>query len=137
MRGIRAYEWTGEVIHAVHPRVCGEYTSMNTKVTKATGSPPRMRGILIVMIDEVAELGFTPAYAGNTGQTRSLYGEQWGSPPRMRGIYMDEHNMTMEQGFTPAYAGNMPRASVCHRGRQVHPRVCGEYVDRILKSTPV
>ena len=49
-----------------HPRACGEYCYMRLRVHRATGSPPRMRGIPNPCGKAVGDCGITPAHAGNT-----------------------------------------------------------------------
>ena len=49
-----------------HPRVCGEYKANWVYLNKATGSPPRVRGILRKAADAGRNSGITPACAGNT-----------------------------------------------------------------------
>ena len=88
-----------------HPRVCGENAKRVIAGTRQHGSPPRMRGKLVVLSSCCAPRRITPAYAGKTGKLIGLpanradhprvCGEntnqvksqlrQVGSPPRMRG----------------------------------------------------
>ena len=49
-----------------HPRACGEYRQGETIQGATQGSPPRMRGILLVTRDDAKPVGITPAHAGNT-----------------------------------------------------------------------
>ena len=88
-----------------HPRVCGEkYFAIRDKVAKK-GSPPRMRGKVVVPVKSSACCRITPAYAGKS--CPAVYGNRLaqdhprvcgekvaiarllpcllGSPPRMRG----------------------------------------------------
>ncbi len=88
-----------------HPRVCGENSTEFTPAARCRGSPPRVRGKLIVgnLIRHACRI--TPACAGKTFNTILLSGEkkdhprvcgenrilvgypgEWtGSPPRVRG----------------------------------------------------
>ena len=88
-----------------HPRVCGEKVWRTSSGTCSRGSPPRMRGKVLLRILRVSGMGITPAYAGKSegceGQDCSkqdhprVCGEKHivggllvflqGSPPRMRG----------------------------------------------------
>ena len=90
---------------AAHPRVCGEDGLGGCLCGFGGGSPPRMRGRLMISIQTGSSPGLTPAYAGKTGRTaiRStpatahprvcgedtssamVTGPPLGSPPRMRG----------------------------------------------------
>ena len=49
-----------------HPRVCGENVLLNTLLLKRLGSPPRMRGKLLISAGTTGAGGITPAYAGKT-----------------------------------------------------------------------
>ena len=49
-----------------HPRVCGEHRPAISKLTRALGSSPRMRGTPSGHIQTDTRLGIIPAYAGNT-----------------------------------------------------------------------
>ncbi len=111
------------------------------------GSPPRLRGILLALIQGLHEPRFTPAPAGNTQLLNSAVyfnavhpracGEYvwlaiWvvtacGSPPRLRGIQPDGNLLGPIERFTPAPAGNTSGAYARNRPAPVHPRACGEY----------
>ena len=49
-----------------HPRVCGEKQSQTLSGRLETGSPPRMRGKAVLILDDVPGVGITPAYAGKS-----------------------------------------------------------------------
>ena len=88
-----------------HPRLCGEKCADFCKDAIFVGSPPPMRGKVILQTAPVCHLGITPAYAGKSGGGRCtsiayqdhprLCGEKCffllsrsilrGSPPPMRG----------------------------------------------------
>ena len=88
-----------------HPRVCGEKKLTFDAGQLIPGSPPRMRGKVMLWIPYGQHFGITPAYAGKSGCPASalqnrwdhprVCGEKlkfiaavfsmWGSPPRMRG----------------------------------------------------
>ncbi len=90
------------------------------------GSPPRVRGILLSLVEHVGYGRFTPAGAGNTstknleihhvtvhprGCGEYLYGildllDGDGSPPRVRGIPFAKFRLNICGRFTPAGAGN-------------------------------
>ena len=68
-----------------HPRVCGENPLMKRQRDFRTGSPPRMRGKLFNLANDLQELRITPADAGKTEQVLHRFAPWAGSPPRMRG----------------------------------------------------
>ena len=49
-----------------HPRACGENYCPKFEIDPRAGSPPRMRGKLVVVYFQCARLGITPAHAGKT-----------------------------------------------------------------------
>ena len=129
-----------------HPRVCGEKVWRTSSGTCSRGSPPRMRGKVLLRILRVSGMGITPAYAGKSegceGQDCSkqdhprVCGEKHivggllvflqGSPPRMRGkVFEDFHNSGGVR-ITPAYAGKRTRWRAGQTYYKDHPRVCGE-----------
>ena len=55
-----------------HPRVCGEHADVETENGRLWGSPPRMRGTLLLGILSEQLLRITPAYAGNTNLIRAF-----------------------------------------------------------------
>ena len=109
-----------------HPRVCGEYRSEFRRRKWVTGSPPRVRGILMPFRSSADGSGITPACAGNTYgglypsmiwrdhprvcgeylQTPDKQQLYVGSPPRVRGILRKIIKGEKKMGITPACAGN-------------------------------
>ena len=55
-----------------HPRVCGEHRPAISKLTRALGSSPRMRGTRYRMVFATPVCGIIPAYAGNTRSRRGV-----------------------------------------------------------------
>ena len=129
-----------------HPRVCGEKHIANYDDETGKGSPPRMRGkVVLEKLDEIYHR-ITPAYAGKRnagrpvcdihedhprvcGEKRSGHvaslGVQ-GSPPRMRGKGTVHARKAACDGITPAYAGKRRCCLTPAIGARDHPRVCGE-----------
>ena len=109
-----------------HPRLRGEYFSLNATPDMILGSPPLARGILSSINSIVSGYGITPACAGNTkiadGNVAAtedhprLRGEYClsnhpvrtiqGSPPLARGIPSICFIVPLHLGITPACAGN-------------------------------
>ena len=108
-----------------HPRLCGEKICLTLKYSNPSGSPPPMRGKVIVPLRDLADFRITPAYAGKSCcGSRPLYpdrdhprlcGEKarqnvpsWGvtgSPPPMRGKGDFRRYIQYVSRITPAYAG--------------------------------
>ena len=129
-----------------HPRSCGEQTEPERGKLQDLGSPPLMRGTVVERILTKRVARITPAHAGNSLQSYTLYGrvqdhprscgEQWrlspypaqvlGSPPLMRGTVCKIPQKRHRTGITPAHAGNS-RLIYHHVERYGdHPRSCGE-----------
>ena len=109
-----------------HPRVCGEHRPAISKLTRALGSSPRMRGTRYRMVFATPVCGIIPAYAGNTqpfddawtdledhprvcgehGAVREPICRKTGSSPRMRGTLNVKCCGQCLHGIIPAYAGN-------------------------------
>ena len=51
-----------------HPRVCGEQKTSFRASSRGAGSPPRVRGTVLILLLGVKGLGITPACAGNSSQ---------------------------------------------------------------------
>ena len=128
------------------------YTYLSTR-----GSPPRMRGIRVLVGLLRPGKGITPAHAGNTLQNRKTRmkpedhpracGEYLccfffkplflGSPPRMRGIPISPCLGSLAGRITPAHAGNTLIAEYIIILRRDHPRACGEYTPAPARSGPL
>ena len=113
-----------------HPRVCGEKLNTHLTFPPSSGSPPRMRGKVMLTRWPFSMSGITPAYAGKSPARPGprpwrwdhprVCGEkflevvqpiaQWGSPPRMRGKAYQRSCAPHMDGITPAYAGKRHRA---------------------------
>ena len=131
-----------------HPRVCGEKASVMGDGLTSRGSPPRMRGKVLLYCNCFAQVGITPAYAGKSkpnaiqprpnedhprvcGEKPSAQPACWfrsGSPPRMRGKGIAAPSVCLARGITPAYAGKSVQEYIDPGGTGDHPRVCGEKI---------
>ena len=129
-----------------HPRACGENLSCFGKAAFLNGSPPRMRGKLVLFWQGCFPERITPAHAGKTAckawnckaytdhpracgennynvTTRNVLN---GSPPRMRGKQGGDAERPCCPRITPAHAGKtLINSSVCLLSPD-HPRACGE-----------
>ena len=106
--------------------MCGEYYDLAASQYELYGSPPRVRGIHLLISNLGHRKGITPACAGNTvpllppvsrvedhprvcgeySRMPAYSHSQVGSPPRVRGIPDDPSQPTGRLGITPACAGN-------------------------------
>ncbi len=111
-----------------HPRLCGEKIQLPFCFFWYGGSPPPMRGKVIVPTSAGTNRRITPAYAGKSIKKSKTYLLRWdhprlcgekrqpqrfseyckGSPPPMRGKGKARHNRGTDFGITPAYAGKSP-----------------------------
>ena len=90
-----------------HPRLRGEYDSQYFKAKPKPGSPPLARGILTVIGVPPYAARITPACAGNTSVTWTLY-TRYQDHPRLRGEYL--HYIL----FLQIYTGSPPLARGIH-----------------------
>ena len=130
-----------------HPRVCGEKVPLYLGNTAGAGSPPRMRGKVVVSRNLCLLSGITPAYAGKRGWPHStmkaardhprVCGEKhepactqvliMGSPPRMRGKERHASGRNQSYRITPAYAGKSHTAKAAPTmNRGSPPRMRGK-----------
>ena len=129
-----------------HPRVCGEKCRKKFFIRRRRGSPPRVRGEAGPSRPPRPADRITPACAGRSRRSRRwtptpqdhprVCGEkrclgnavvpQQGSPPRVRGEGLMGSARMLILGITPACAGRRTTNTYRERGKQDHPRVCGE-----------
>ena len=134
------HQWTD------HPRGCGENQDVSATSRKTAGSPPRMRGKLLLPVQPDRTARITPADAGKTRLQRQLFAELrdhprgcgenlpsatgtatiLGSPPRMRGKPLKKAIESGENRITPADAGKTKSLAGGVRRTRDHPRGCGE-----------
>ena len=137
---------SASIINRDHPRGCGENGISVPSVKTITGSPPRMRGKLAMLMLCALRPGITPADAGKTcklwrkpllcrdhprgcGENTVLRRQASrvrGSPPRMRGKLHGPRRHGENRGITPADAGKTRTRPNPNNVRQDHPRGCGE-----------
>ena len=132
---------------SVHPRACGERSSVAIPACGAVGSSPRMRGTGHHASARTDGQRFIPAHAGNGAPavsgppTRSVHpracGERFDAAahaiqpvpvhPRACGERAGRPDLAVPSGrFIPAHAGNGGRARSITNTAAVHPRACGE-----------
>ena len=129
-----------------HPRVCGEKYHRLVVCPQHKGSPPRVRGKVVVVLAVPSPLGITPACAGKRrGPPRGIsakrdhprvcgekqgrgetLGAGVGSPPRVRGKEYPPRFSCGRSGITPACAGKSTAGTAAGARTRDHPRVCGE-----------
>ena len=131
-----------------HPRVCGEQTIRDTKVTRFGGSSPRVRGTGGPQRLHRLDGRIIPACAGNSTASSGnacegsdhprVCGEQScgrcrecldaGSSPRVRGTGYYRSTGLELQRIIPACAGNSSAKLPAGHWLSDHPRVCGEQI---------
>ena len=129
-----------------HPRVCGENVKWYFVTHKTIGSPPRVRGKLVIAIYTHSYGRITPACAGKTNIALGenidaedhprVCGENLapspidyairGSPPRVRGKRGQHLSCDFLCRITPACAGKTSGTWRPGLSARDHPRVCGE-----------
>ena len=134
-----------------HPRMCGEKGLVSPMIRERLGSPPHVRGKVVLRQVAGAPTGITPACAGKSLSTASIMaccrdhprvcgekayskviaGSLWGSPPRMRGKGRNFSSCVCPDRITPAYAGKSCIFGYCACVCGDHPRMCGEKLDAL------
>ena len=134
------------------PRVCGEKSPSPAPCTRATGSPPRMRGKVVAHCVRQNAVRITPAYAGkrpgnvsgahNVWDHPRMCGEKalqtllavglLGSPPHVRGKADVLDFLQFGFGITPACAGKRQNTGCKAVNQRDHPRMCGEKASFVL-----
>ena len=134
-------------LSTVHPRACGEHSSLMAVPCHQVGSSARLRGTRMRSLMTLTSARFIPAPAGNTlmrvflsklppvhpracGEHVRLAGHAatgHGSSPRLRGTHRVRQITHHRQRFIPAPAGNTSPPWRPSTLRTVHPRACGEH----------
>ena len=129
-----------------HPRACGEKARIATATPPQEGSPPRVRGKVVLPLAHALQPGITPARAGKSSKCcRRCYsardhpracGEKSevgiyhsrskGSPPRVRRKDTRFTRIEFQLGITPARAGKSGLDFGYMLHFWDHPRACGE-----------
>ncbi len=112
----------------IHPRPCGEYSSIELTPSSFVGSPPPMRGIPHIRRQIPGFIWVHPRPCGEYEITNTQLALTEGSPPPMRGIRRDHPISISTLWFTPAHAGNTQTDTSKALLPKVHPRPCGEYI---------
>ena len=140
----------------VHPRACGEHTSMTRLACRVPGSSPRMRGAQYRHACNEYGTRFIPAHAGSTLSPGCRPGTEpvhpracgehssdprssvrrFGSSPRMRGALEAWGRHHERHRFIPAHAGSTRCRHSSGSPAPVHPRACGEHPRRKVRRRP-
>ena len=128
--------------------MCGEKNHFSIFLYPTQGSPPRVRGKVLVSLENLRKDRITPACAGKSpcspcipcgpGDHPRVCGEKAirhiingmseGSPPRVRGKAEERKKAPLSSRITPACAGKSPILILSGKAGKDHPRVCGEKV---------
>ena len=109
-----------------HPRVCGEKPAFASGSQHFLGSPPRVRGKVVLDLQAVKDSGITPACAGKRRRSERAQFKRR-DHPRVCGekartlIVQDE-----PQGSPPRVRGKAKKRHLGGWKKGDHPRVCGE-----------
>ena len=139
-----------------HPRPCGEKFIVTSHYQPRSGSPPPMRGKVILLFQSPLSCRITPAHAGKSlskrrscikrkdhprpcGEKQADYEKldaDEGSPPPMRGKGRRGVCELSNAWITPAHAGKSPESRPPCVCLWDHPRPCGEKIAILLLSNP-
>ena len=116
-----------------HPRGCGENFTPASTSMYTRGSPPRMRGKLLLLRFYVPASRDHPR---GCGENSCLFPPAYlpdGSPPRMRGKRSKSILHPFTSWITPADAGKTTRIGFRQYRATDHPRGCGENISKDLQ----
>ena len=123
--GKSSWDWLWRAAPGDHPRTCGEKSTSRRDRSRCEGSPPHMRGKVVMVPLSSLLVGITPAHAGKSpwppgrfpgprDHPRTCGEKIWlpdcnlktvGSPPHMRGKESEDLRQYKPIGITPAHAG--------------------------------
>ena len=109
-----------------HPRLCGEKPDITHAIMTSTGSPPPMRGKVIVAFEMYKNHRITPAYAGKSDMDSPDFSRSKDHPRLCGEKFAKKVYKKKSTRITPAYAGKSLRWSIPPAVRMDHPRLCGE-----------
>ena len=98
---------TNETSSWDHPRLRGEYFCYMKSEVYYEGSPPLARGIPFYGMSQGFHTGITPACAGNTATSLTLFC-QCRDHPRLRGEYKMRYCQTSDHQGSPPLARGIP-----------------------------
>ena len=109
-----------------HPRLCGEKGSVYAQSWEKAGSPPPMRGKVLLLHILAGHFGITPAYAGKRPQ-HPLARKSRRDHPRLCGEkFQTFFCKVYVPGSPPPMRGKAVASAVPFRRCRDHPRLCGE-----------
>ena len=146
MRGKGFHKSAGQHSSGITPAYAGKSETAAGHSTAGSGSPPRMRGKVLMLLGPTDTIWITPAYAGKSPEKKpftpfrkdyprvcwekkefpELSGLKLGSPPHMQGKVTELAHPAFCEGITPAHAGKSESKLRCRAARRDHPRICRE-----------
>ena len=122
----RHNSWTNPLARD-HPRIRGEHGYPKLCSGTLRGSSPHTRGALARALEELADLGIIPAYAGST-QSWIFRSRPKADHPRIRGEHSTyATSMPTRGGSSPHTRGARRRVLAGYRELEDHPRIRGEH----------
>ena len=112
--------------HRDHPRRCGENYNTYSYRRIQRGSPPQVRGKLLLYRSSHRMPVDHPRRCGENTRARLHQPPPMGSPPQVRGKPAEKTGQVYQMGITPAGAGKTCAAAISACLSQDHPRRCGE-----------
>ena len=117
---------TAKVKHRDHPRRCGENNIESIISELQRGSPPQVRGKLIVISTDKFMFRITPAGAGKTGFL-VVCTKQAEDHPRRCGENVAYHTkLCVTDGSPPQVRGKLPYRFLGHVGKRITPAGAGK-----------
>ena len=114
-----------------HPRMCGEKRRRVSAYNVGQGSPPHVRGKVLIRKKINGSRQDHPRMCGEKRACSCAEAAQPGSPPHVRGKGAKPMPCTNPNGITPACAGKSEKGPVGGGTHEDHPRMCGEKTKKI------
>ena len=132
---------------SVHPHACGDFSAAVAGMHGRRGTPPRVWGLLRLLLETGDSLRYTPTRVGTSSRHRSMAriptvhphacgdfvpddldaAAPDGTPPRVWGLLKNRLKKATALRYTPTRVGTSPDSRAPHRISPVHPHACGDF----------